>query len=100
MLEWVESWEKLRALRVVGCVMVGCGATVVRVVGSRVTEFWGRSSGLEDHLAEEVVLVEVGMGVDRLSFRAGSNWLANWEMMRAHDWSSLSRSFGMLAGLG
>lgn len=71
-LERVESWEKLRALWIVGCVMVRDGAVLVRVAASLATGSWGGSSWLEDHLAEDVVLVGVRRDVEGLPCRACS----------------------------
>lgn len=72
-LERAESWERLRALRVILGVLVleriGVVGLMV-VVGSLAARYSsGLISGLEDHLAEKAVLVdEEGRGVEGLLF--------------------------------
>lgn len=102
-LELVESWERLRGLRI-GCVRVwdiGGGVLLLVVadgLGARYSS--ALISGLEDHLVDEVVLAEAGIRVEQLTFGACSGFrlLRELEMVFGRDWSSLSRSLKMLAG--
>lgn len=72
------------------------------VGGLEVRYSCGWISGLEDHLVEEVVLVEVRRGeVETLVFGACSSFMSSeLGMVFGHDWSSLSRSWKMLGGVG